>query len=565
MHCQSAAGAVGLRLEDISFDQVPHQTRLFTDYLRRPSALLKYYPTAVDHHHDRELIERSSQVLGRYAIDRATLCDVLMEMNEKWGASQPTFENILRLRNKQTVAVMSGQQAGLFGGPLYTIYKALSAVKLARCLLDRGIGAVPVFWIASEDHDFAEVATTSVIGCDCRLANISVSANMHTQWSPVGSVLFDDSITRVIAELFQALPASEFAPDLRKVVEESYRPGQKYTDAFAQLVQALIGEYGLILIDPLNPTLKRLAAPIYKQAIEKAPEIAASLEARSRQLEADGYHAQTLVTRDSFPLFLHIDGKRHALTQTGKEVYRCKHAEETPSDAPTEFDLKTLAQMADSSPESFSPNVTLRAVVQDFLLPTIAYYGGGAEIAYFAQSSETYRVLNRPITTIFHRASMTIVEHSIARTFERYNLSLTDLFDGMEKVVARVVEEHLDVATSKSFNETEEQIGLALNKLRDNLGEFDPTLAEALESGRRKINYQIDGLRARFQRALVGRNEAASRQIERAFASLYPNKSLQERQLNITSLVARHGRYVINWLYDAIDIETTNKHRLVFL
>ncbi|MGH9915772.1 MAG: bacillithiol biosynthesis cysteine-adding enzyme BshC, partial [Pyrinomonadaceae bacterium] len=350
-----------------------------------------------------------------------------------------------------------------------------------------------------------------------------------------------------------------------KVVEECYQPGRKFTDAFAQLVQTLIGDYGLILIDPLDPTLKKLAAPIYKKAIEHAPEIAAALETRSRELQEDGYHAQTLVTSDSFPLFLHIDGKRHALTQTEKGIYRLKHVEESSSGSPTEFDLKTLAQMAHEVPENFSPNVTLRAVVQDFLLPTIAYYGGGAEIAYFAQSSETYRILERPMTTIFHRASMTIVEHSIGRTFERYNLGLVDLFDGMEKVVARVVEEHLDVATSKAFNETSDQIGLALNKLRGSLEEFDPTLAEALESGRRKINYQIDGLRTRFQRALVGRNEAANRQIERAFASLYPNKSLQERQLNVTSLIARHGRYVIDWMYDAIDIETTNKHRLVFL
>src|ERR1043165_5613547 len=168
---------VGLRVEALPFERIPHQTQLFLDYLRDPVALRRFYPSSVRFHH--ELAERAPEVLSAYRTDRRELCDALEAMNRAWGASPETLANIQLLREADCTAIVSGQQAGLFTGPLYTIYKALSAVKLAGCLAQRGTPAVPVFWIATEDHDFAEVATAEFIGCDCRLASVSVSHEMH--------------------------------------------------------------------------------------------------------------------------------------------------------------------------------------------------------------------------------------------------------------------------------------------------------------------------------------------------------------------------------------------------
>jgi uncharacterized protein YllA (UPF0747 family) len=208
--------------------------------------------------------------------------------------------------------------------------------------------------------------------------------------------------------------------------------------------------------------------------------------------------------------------------------------------------------------------VTLRAVVQDYLLPTIAYYGGAAEIAYFAQTAEVYRVLERPATPILPRSSLTMIERHTGRVLERYDLTLADFFEGLEPVIKRVVEEHLAAGSARLFADAEQNVNHELDRLRQELSAIDPTLASALETGRKKINYQLDGLKQRFVRAQMTRDEAAHRQLQRAFDQLYPNKDLQERHINITSLLARHGTYVIEWIFNAINLGS-NEHQIVYL
>jgi bacillithiol biosynthesis cysteine-adding enzyme BshC len=304
--------------------------------------------------------------------------------------------------------------------------------------------------------------------------------------------------------------------------------------------------------------MKTLAAPLYAKAALRAHGIASAIESRSRRLEAAGYHAQVTPSENSFPLFIHDEeGARHAMVRTADGRYETKNVG-------TPYTAEELSKMALAHPENFSPNVTLRAVVQDYLLPTIAYYGGAAEIAYFAQTTEVYRLLDRPITPILPRSSLTVVERHTGRVLEKYGLQLEDLFGGLENVLARVVEEHLGTETAKTFQTTEQAVNERLDDLREQLRGVDPTLADALETGRRKINYQLEGLRNRFHRAQMARDDTAHRQLQRAFEQLYPHKELQERHINITSLLARHGRYVVDWIYNAINIGSV-EHHVVYL
>jgi bacillithiol biosynthesis cysteine-adding enzyme BshC len=488
------------------------------------------------------------------------LCDALEEMNTRWGGGAETLRNIARLRSQDSVAVVSGQQVGLFTGPLYTIYKALSAVKLAGCLTQRGTEAVPVFWMATEDHDWEEVQGAEFTACDGRLASTGVPNALHREGAPVGGVTLDATAVDAVQRLLDLLPTTEFLPDLETLLRDAYRPGRTYGEAFARLLTALVSRHGLILLDPLDARLKRLAAPLYAEAARRAPDIAAAVEARSRELEADGYHAQVHASPDAFPLFIHLDGARRAITRRANDGrYQAKGAPEADSYTPEE-----LGELAASDPERFSPNVTLRAVVQDYLLPSIAYFGGAAEIAYFAQTAEVYRLLARPATPILHRASLTLVERRTGRTLERYHLQLADFFAGLDAVIARVVEEYLGAEQAQAFDRAEATMGGALAELGANLRRFDPTLADALTHGTQKIEHQLAGLRTRFYRAQMARDRAAHRQLERAYAALYPEKTLQERHLNITSLLARHGRYCLDWIYDAIDLGSV-EHQIVYL
>jgi bacillithiol biosynthesis cysteine-adding enzyme BshC len=554
--CYSAPEESGLRVETLSFDRIPHQSQLFLDYLRDPLALREFYPETVRFHH--ELPARAPRVLAAHQTDRNSLCDALQDMNAAWGAGEETLKNIQRLREADCLAVVSGQQAGLFSGPLYTIYKALSAVKLAGCLTQRNTKAVPVFWIATEDHDFPEVAKAEFIGRDCKLAHVEVSPELHREGQPVGRVVIDNSIDDVVTQLLELLPSSEFSADLETLVRDAWRPGRSYGEAFARMMTSLLGHHGLVLLDPLDQRLKALAAPLYAKAALRAREIATAIEVRSRRLVEVGYHAQVTPSENSFPLFIHDSaGARHALTRTDDGRYATKDGDKA-------YTVEEIANLALTHPEQFSPNVTLRAVVQDYLLPTIAYHGGSAEIAYFAQTAEVYRLLERPITPILPRSSLTMIERHTGRVLERYGLTLADLFTGPENVLKRVVEECLGAETANSFGKTEAAVNTELDDLREQLRSVDPTLADALETGRRKINHQLEGLRARFHRAQMARDEAAHRQLQRAFDQLYPNKELQERHINITSLLARHGRYVVEWIYNAINIGS-NEHQIVYL
>lgn len=553
--CHGTPEAAGLSVERLPFERIPGQSRIFLEYLKDPTRLRRFYPEAVRFHH--ELAERRARVLENYTTDRDALCDALADMNASWGAGAETLENVRRLRSKDSVAVVTGQQVGLFTGPLYTLYKALSAVKLAACLTARGTDAVPVFWMASEDHDWEEVREAQVLACDGRLASVSIPDALHKEGEQVGEVVLDETVEDAVKRLFDLLPSSEFLPGVERLLRDCYHGGRTLAEGFARMLSALTSKYGLVLLDPTDARLKHLAAPLYADAARKGAEIAAATDARSRELEAEGYHAQVHTSPDAFPLFLIDDGARRALTRAATGRYRAKGTEH-------EWDAEELAALALREPERFSPNVTLRAVVQDYLLPTVAYFGGSAEVAYFAQTVESYRVLGRPATPVLHRASLSVVERRTARTLARYRLKLEDFFAGLDSVIARVVEQHLGKDVAGAFDNTDAAVDAALDSLGDALRGFDPTLAEALKGGRKKIRHQLDGLRARFHRARIGRDRAALRQLERASTALYPERALQERHVNVTSLLARHGPYAVEWIHDAIDL-STNDHHIVYL
>ena len=510
--CPCPPEKIILEKKDLPFSEIPAQSRIFIEYQKNPLDLSKYYPLTVSSH--TQISQRIPEVLANYKTDRNALCDTLYAMNKDCGASEKTLENINLLREADCVAVVSGQQAGLFTGPLYTIYKALSAVKLTECLRGRGFKVVPVFWIATEDHDFAEVSKAHVINKKGDLVELKNEPQRCYENLPVGYVALDETIKQTIDELFSALPHTEFTDELRTMIESSWKTGIDYGEAFARLLTGILHNYGLILLCPLSEKLKELAAPVYVEAIKKSEEIVTALRERSSELEKSGYHAQVLVTEDYFPLFWQAQNKtRHALKKTAQGTYKVKDVER-------EFTLAELAELAEKDPQRFSPSVVLRSIVQDYLLPTVTYFGGAAEIAYFAQSAEVYKILKRPVTPIFHRASFTLIESKHAKTLDKYDLELKDLFGGIESLLPHIVEKYLNQETGKLFAEVEEKINIQLNHLDQSLTTVEPTLADNLARRRRKIIYHISSLRNKFYHAEMRKNETAQRQVEAAFTSL---------------------------------------------
>ncbi|MEJ7847117.1 MAG: bacillithiol biosynthesis cysteine-adding enzyme BshC [Pyrinomonadaceae bacterium] len=545
-----------LRVESLPFEEIPGQSKLFVQYQKDPLSLKKYYPSVVKSH--TEIANRIPEVLENYKADRDLLCDALLETNQKFGSSEKTFANIALLRRSDTVAVVTGQQAGLFSGPLYTVYKALSAIKAAECLSGRGYNAVPVFWVATEDHDFEEVSKTFVLSRKGGLVEIKNEPKKCYENLPVGYVKLDESIDDTLRNLFNELSDTEFTEEIRQLLLESWIPGAYFGDAFAALLTRLLGHHGLIILCPLNKVLKELAAPVYVDAIKKSAEIVTALRSRSEELLADGYEAQVLIGEDYFPLFWQTgDDTRNALKRSLRGTFKTK-------DGNREFTLEELAEIAEKEPVRFSPSVVLRSVVQDYILPTVCYFGGGAEISYFAQSGEVYRILNRPVTPILHRQSFTIVETKHAKTLSRFELGFSDLFEGLDVIVPQVVEGFLNKETAEVFTCVETRINAELDKLDRQLSVIDATLADNLGTRRRKINYHIGALRKKFHQAQALQDETVNRQINNLFTALLPHKHLQERSLNVLTLLDRFGTDAIGWIYDSLDLDDRG-HRVIYL
>jgi bacillithiol biosynthesis cysteine-adding enzyme BshC len=554
--CSVSVGVGGLRTESLPFLSVPGQSKLFIDYQTNPLLLAKYYPSIVSSH--TEVTARIPEVLANYKTNRAQLCDALTRINSNFGAGAKTLENIDLLREHETVAVVTGQQTGLFTGPLYSIYKALSAIKMSECLRGRGINAVPVFWMATEDHDLEEISNAFVIDSGQDLAEFRVSADESGHGRSVGKIKLDGSVSVAVGELFASLPVTEFTDELRRQLELSWTIGMPFAEAFGTFLTSLLGKFGLIIVDPLNDRLKRLSASIYSQAVKCSGEIVSALTARSAELVSDGYHAQVLVEDDYFPLFwLTDDGRRVALRRNADGLLQVKGEK-------TAFTETELAGRASSEPERLSPGVMLRPVVQDYLFPTVCNFGGGAEIAYFAQNSEVYRILGRPVTPILHRQSFTIVEAKHARTLEKYELEFADLFEGETELLPKLVDKFIDPNTAKLFAEAEEKINTELSRLDQALSQMDVTLAKNLATRRRKIIYHIGALRKKYHFRRAEMDETIGRRIRSAFTALLPNGHLQERTLNVTSFLDRFGPNFIDMVYDSIDLDDKG-HRIVYL
>ncbi len=540
-------------ISNITFREIPRTTGLFADFLYDFERVAPFFNSDAK---NGKLVERARRVAAE-KFSRNEVADALRDQNRAAGAGESAFTNIELLRDSDSVVVITGQQAGLFSGPLFTIYKALTVIKLTERLRQQGVKVVPMFWIASEDHDFAEVNHCQIVNREGRLEKIAYTACEPKEGKPVGRVELCAEIDKQIAQLVASLPESEFVSQIEKDLRSAYKSGTNFAAAFARLVTTLFGRYGVVIIDPLDERLKRVASDIYASAIDHVDEFASSLLESSDALVKAGYHAQVHITRESVPLFYLNDGRRTALHREPDGSFLVKGTG-------TRFSPAELRKRIEQCPTCFSPNVTLRPIVQDFLVPTLAYIGGPAEIAYFAQIRSAYKVLGRLEPLILPRASMTLAERRIVKTLDKHELEFKDLFPGQDAVMERVFSKGLYNATDGVFEESERVIGDQLDKLVASLSAVEPTLADALKGGREKIRYQLTNLRTRFVHNRAKHDETTNQQIERLFAVLFPNRNLQEREINVTYFLTRYGYGLIERLLEEIDLDSPD-HKLVSL
>ena len=529
----------------LPFSQIPHSTRLFTDFLAYSPKVQPFYPRPP---HFRDFLKQESASLRYDSSRRQRVADLLERQNKSQNGDAPasprTLANLDRFRNG-AAAVVTGQQVGLFGGPMFDIYKALTAVKLADEANAAGVDCVPIFWLATYDHDLAEVNHISFPGAEGKLQTLTTSSQ-GVPGGPVGNVRLGDEILPLLEQATSLLGESEAATMLR----ESYRPGETLGSAFARLYAKLFGDWGVIVLDASDAELHRVAEPIYRAAIERAGELAEALLSRGQALEAAGYHQQVKVTPSSVLLFTLQDGVRTAIHRHGEG-----EAEEfligSEANAP-KISRADLLRRVSAAPEQFSPNVLLRPTVEDYLLPTLAYTGGAAETAYFAQASAVYEILLGRVTPVVPRFSATIVEPKVQRLLERHEISVTDVFAGPEALSRQLAAECLPEDLQAAIDTAQKSIDSHLSTVKEKLAKLDRTLVDAAETARSKMQYQLERLQTQAARAEAQKGELVSRHAETLSQALYPDKGLQERSIGAMYFVARYGRDLLNQLYDAV-------------
>jgi bacillithiol biosynthesis cysteine-adding enzyme BshC len=522
---------------------VPHTSRLFAEYLSQSPALRPFYPSLEFVHSPaafRKHVTYSEET-------RAAVAAALERQNRAFGASPKALENIERLRRGAYV-VVSGQQVGLFGGPLLAFLKAAHAVRLARDLTRQGTDTVPIFWLASEDHDLAEVNHVFLPQADFSLKRLEVGVAGETG-APMSDLRLDPQVEKVVGACADLLGDSQ----LLDILRESYRPGETMSGAFAKLFAQVFADHGLILLDPANADLHRLAAPLFRRAVAEAAEIARALQERGKALEHAGYHEQVKVSGGSVLLFAMQDGARQPIQRQNSHFVIGKE----------KLTQEELLARIERQPEAFNANVLLRPVMQDTLLPTLAYIGGPAEVAYFAQGSVVYERLLGRATPIVPRFSATLIEPKIEKLLTRYDLKFEDLYRGAEVLAETLAQKTLPAELDEQFRAALATLTHSMKAVQGSLQDLDPTLVEAAERASSKMKYQVERLHRRAARASLRRTDTLKEHADKLTNALYPEKSLQERTVGGAYFLAKYGLELISTLVEAAG--TCPEHRILKL
>lgn len=534
----------------IPYTRIPHTSRLFADYLYdygRVSEFYSYNPF------EAESFRKAAQSVEYPADLRRQVAAVLKEQNQRFSSSEQTFDSIKNLERPDCYAVVTGQQMGLFSGPVFAFFKALTAIKLARSLSSRGLEAVPIFWLATEDHDLDEVNHCFVQDREGNPRRLDHLDQPPVPGAQVGEVSFTAAVVRLQDELREILPDSAGASGLFELLAECYKPGESYGTAFGCFMARLFRDFGVVLMDPMDRRLHELSARVFRAAVESAPELQRGLAERTRRLTESGYHAQVRVTESSSLLFMQANGRRSALRLQGEKFVSAEGLTCSAQDL--------LAQL-EQQPENLSPNVLLRPVMQDALLPTVAYVAGPSELAYLAQAGSIYQSVLGRMPVIFPRASFTILERPATRLLGKYGLTLLDVYAGKQLLREKMAARFLPEGLTDMFQKASKGLGERMEMLQKALAQVDPTLVDAAAQSARKMQYQLSGLERKATSAVQNRTEQVERDALRLENSLYPQKTPQERLFSGISFLARYGPQFLDQVYEAISLDSGD-HQLV--
>jgi bacillithiol biosynthesis cysteine-adding enzyme BshC len=519
----------------VDIRQFPGIRRLAGDYAYQFDRLASFFAgDPADPLEWRHAIARTL-VHGR---DRVGLATALANQQQRRGAPPEARAAVERLRDPRSVVIVTGQQAGLFGGPFYTLLKALTAIRLAaRVREEHRVPAVPVFWIDAEDHDFDEVSGCEVLDADLRPTLIRLPPPPGAGERPVGALLLDEAITATIDELAAALPPTEFTATLLTLLRNAYRPGIAMSEAFGRWLEMVLGGLGLVVYDASDPATKPLARQVFAREVQfpgRTSELAASAGAELVEL---GYHSQVAAHADGLALF-RLDGRRLPI----------HFADPLFSIGDATFDGPTLLGEVTNHPAAFSPNVLLRPIVQDTVFPTICYVAGPNELAYLAQLRAIYSQFGVPMPLMYPRTTATLLDSAAMRFLARNNVPFESLQAQDEAALNHLLEANLPPSIELAYQITERALKEGMQGLIEAVPQLDPTLEGAARSVLGRLEHDLDGLHSKIIHAAKRRDETLRRQFTRTRAQAFPGGHPQERSTGFVYFLNRYGPALVDRL-----------------
>jgi bacillithiol biosynthesis cysteine-adding enzyme BshC len=488
----------------------------------------------------REAIARTQQ----HERARDAIADILQAQQRRRGAPEAAIAAAARLRDPRTVAVVTGQQAGLLGGPLFTLLKANTAIELAeRVQNEYGVPAIALFWIDAEDHDWDEVKSCGVFDAGFALRTMAIGDPPGARSEPVARVRLDDSIARALGELGTILPQTEFSPVIFESLRAAYRAGAGMADAFGRWMEWVLGSRGLVVYDSADPAAKPLVANVFAREIDRAGETARLAAEAGAAMEARGYAPQVIPQEGTVSLF-HLNGGREAIRRHGDGFQIGDRIESAAA----------LRARVRQSPDTFSPNVLLRPVVQDTLFPTITYVAGPSELVYLGQLKGIYRMFDVPMPLMYQRGTATLLDANAARFLGRHNVSFEQLRAQDESALNQLLESQLPPGIDASLQDVSQLLETRMEQLAAGVTQVDATLEAAVRSALGRMQDDLKKLHGKIIQAAKRKDDTLRRQFQHAQAQAFPGGTPQERAVGFVYFLNKYGPALVDRLFEEMPL-----------
>lgn len=527
----------------ISFNEIPGISKLFTDYLYSFDKVRELY--AFDYRSESGfescIEEKKRNYIKEALFTRDEVADVLRDQNINFDVSSKTFENIELLRKENTFAVLTGQQVGMLSGNCYTILKALCAVKLSDELgsMFPSYNFVPVFWMEDEDHDFLEINHINIFNRTNELKKISYfekGEQKDKYTKPVSIIKSDEFINDFIDSLANELQPTDFTSNIISIVRKHYIEGSLLKDSFAGFMNSILKNQGLIFCDPSDRKIKNFFSYIFSKEIASYPTACEEVVKTSADIENE-YELQ-IKPRALNMFYIHND-QRYVVEPKEDELLGLRNLK-------IRFHRDELIERLKSEPEKFSSNVVLRPILQDYVLPTVAYIGGPSEVSYFAQLKGVYKHFNVTMPVIFPRVSVTFIESKVKNFFERYSVSFTDMIN-LSDVAKKILSDIDNTDIEKIFTTYRDEFRSLNFEFIEKLEPIDRNLTQNFKNRAEKFDDTFDQMQAKFINSMMKQNESVTNKLNNIRNNLFPGDKLQERTINIlyflNKLQSRYNRF----------------------